>query len=241
MKNIFRSILIGFLLVGVAPAVLAATFTISDVASHKSVNDCYMAIDGKVYDITPYFGSHPGGDPYLKNSCGTDATVAFSTKGNNGVDHSARAYRELAQYYIGDLGSIKPIVSAVANSVPDTLIQTQTIKPGIRLFSTYSLVIPIFFFWILVLILFKLLSKKYPAKINRGLFLRITSVTMLLTFLIVASGGVYMTLISRLFINDVDLIFIHVYFGFTFVLAALTHIYLHWKEIWIYIKKIFNK
>ena len=53
----------GSLGLGVAKA---AELSIADVAKHNTAQDCYMEINGKVYDITSYFGSHPGGDSYLK-------------------------------------------------------------------------------------------------------------------------------------------------------------------------------
>merc|ERR1711976_318284 len=34
-------------------------------------------IEGKVYNMTSFFGTHPGGDDNLQRSCGIDATVLF--------------------------------------------------------------------------------------------------------------------------------------------------------------------
>ncbi|WP_204282235.1 cytochrome b5-like heme/steroid binding domain-containing protein [Serratia marcescens] len=37
-------------------------FTLEQVAEHHSPDDCWMAIHGKVYDLTPYVPNHPGPD-----------------------------------------------------------------------------------------------------------------------------------------------------------------------------------
>jgi cytochrome b involved in lipid metabolism len=37
-------------------------FTKAEVAKHDTVHDCWMIINGKVYDVTPFVDEHPGGD-----------------------------------------------------------------------------------------------------------------------------------------------------------------------------------
>jgi cytochrome b involved in lipid metabolism len=215
--------------------VSAATFTSDQLSTHNTRNDCYLAINGKVYDITAYFGYHPGGDQYMLMSCGTDATYAFATKGGNGYDHSQRAYAMLDQFYIGDLAVNAAATPGKTSVTGGAHIGVQT--GGMR----YPLIIQIFVIWIFLLLLFGILGRKYSAKFHKGKWLRITSLTMLIAFLGVASGGVYMAFFGRIFINGTDVIVFHVYFGFIFVLAAITHIYLHWREIWIYLKRIFGR
>ena len=77
--------------------------TIAEVAKHNQINDCYMIISSKVYDLTSYSLSHPGGTRTIENSCGTDATIAYNTKGNRGRPHSSYASNLLDQYYLGNL------------------------------------------------------------------------------------------------------------------------------------------
>lgn len=67
---------------------------------HASREDCWMKIEGHVYDITAYFGSHPGGDQRLLAFCGTDATSAFHSKDGSGRDHSAAARSILQSFLI---------------------------------------------------------------------------------------------------------------------------------------------
>lgn len=78
------------------------TFTMTEVKKHNNKNDCWLVIDGKVYDVTNYIDSHPGGKA-MANFCGQEATAAFNTKGQKGKPHKPVAYEVLKNLYIGDL------------------------------------------------------------------------------------------------------------------------------------------
>jgi cytochrome b involved in lipid metabolism len=93
------------------------TLTVSEVAKHNTTASCWMTISGKVYDITNFFGSHPGGDPALRSSCGTDATVAFNTRGGTGT-HSQSAIAMLTQFYIGNSGATITTSNTTSNGQP---------------------------------------------------------------------------------------------------------------------------
>lgn len=73
----------------------------SQLASHNSRSSCWFVIDGSLYDITPFFGSHPGGDEIMLKYCGTDASNGYNTKDKMiPADHSASAKAMLQQYLI---------------------------------------------------------------------------------------------------------------------------------------------
>lgn len=84
-------------------AVTDAEFTAKEVAAHAVSEDCYMVIQGKVYDVTKYIHDHPGGSDILVDAAGTDATEAFDNAG-----HSEDAFEIMAEYQVGVLkGSSK--------------------------------------------------------------------------------------------------------------------------------------
>lgn len=77
---------------------------LAEVSKHNTISDCWFIFENNVYDITSYFGSHPGGDQTMISSCGTDATVAYNTKGGRGKGHSVNADQDLEKYLLGKVG-----------------------------------------------------------------------------------------------------------------------------------------
>ena len=85
-------------------AAQATTYTLTDVDSHNNADDCWLVIDGKVYDVTDYVASHRGGETILEG-CGREATDLFETRPmGSGTPHSADARVLLDGYFIGNLG-----------------------------------------------------------------------------------------------------------------------------------------
>lgn len=83
-----------------------AAYTLSDVAKHDRPGDCWMAISGKVYDLTAYLSQHPTRPDVIVPWCGKEATVAYNTKNrdkNHSRPHSSYASNLLQQYQIGVL------------------------------------------------------------------------------------------------------------------------------------------
>ncbi len=72
----------------------------SQIATHSSVNDCWVAISGKTYDLTAFIPKHQGGAKAVIKTCGTDATNAFNAKS---VHQQPSAAAVLVTYYIGNV------------------------------------------------------------------------------------------------------------------------------------------
>lgn len=130
MKNISRELIIGFIIIlifgilvffqlnrkqdiGVSqtkekPAVEnqenkePKEFSKEEVFRHASKDDCYMIIEGRVYDLTSYINKHPGG-MVIADYCGKDGTEAFNARGREKEPHSPRAREILKNYYLGEL------------------------------------------------------------------------------------------------------------------------------------------
>jgi nitrate reductase (NAD(P)H) len=79
------------------------------VAQHRYADDAWIAVDGKVYDITEHIVDHPGWDT------GCQVTTVLSILAHLGMDCSSEfhdihrvypvAYRQLNAFYIGDLAA----------------------------------------------------------------------------------------------------------------------------------------
>lgn len=79
------------------------SFTMAQVSVHATNEDCWLAINGRVYNASNISSQHPGGIEAILGFCGKDATTAFMNKGNQGQPHSQEAMKALEGLYIGTL------------------------------------------------------------------------------------------------------------------------------------------
>lgn len=81
-------------------------YTLEEVARHGSKDDCWLAIDGKIYDVTEYIkgGFHPGKEAILMG-CGKDASEMFSNRPNGSGSHSDKARNMLQRFYKGEVAA----------------------------------------------------------------------------------------------------------------------------------------
>lgn len=70
--------------------------SLKELSKHTEEADCWLAINGKVYDVTP-FKDHPGGKDILVENSGKDATKEFDD-----IEHTATAKNLLTKYFIGE-------------------------------------------------------------------------------------------------------------------------------------------
>jgi cytochrome b involved in lipid metabolism len=77
-------------------------FTLTEVARHATEADCWMAINGAVYDLTAYLPEHPSRPSIVLPWCGKEATEAYKTK-TKGRPHSPAADQLLPSLRIGVL------------------------------------------------------------------------------------------------------------------------------------------
>lgn len=78
----------------------ASGITLAELQKHNSASDCWMAIDGKVYDVTNFISQHPGEDEILRG-CGIDATAVFRGE-TGGHAHSSSAELKKDEFLVGD-------------------------------------------------------------------------------------------------------------------------------------------
>ncbi|AKM81197.1 MAG: Cytochrome b5 [Candidatus Pacebacteria bacterium GW2011_GWF2_38_9] len=88
-----------------SPSPSTNKYSLAEIEKHNTKDNCWFAVSGKVYDVTPYVasGMHPGKEAILEG-CGKDATVLFNTRPmGSGTAHSDRARDYLNNFQIGDL------------------------------------------------------------------------------------------------------------------------------------------
>jgi len=79
-----------------------SVYTLQQVAAHASAASCWLAVEGKVYDVTPYIPRHPAPQKVLLRWCGKEATEGMRTKSYGG-DHTPEAWGMLDEFLIGTL------------------------------------------------------------------------------------------------------------------------------------------
>ncbi|HLD91916.1 MAG TPA: cytochrome b5-like heme/steroid binding domain-containing protein [Patescibacteria group bacterium] len=78
------------------------TINMTDVNLHNSKEDCWLVIEGGVYDVTSIISKHPGGE-IIVSACGTDATNKFNNRPVSGTSHSSLARKMLQSLRLGSL------------------------------------------------------------------------------------------------------------------------------------------
>lgn len=76
-----------------------SSYTLADVASHKTQADCWTVVNGDVYNVTSWIAQHPGGAQAIISMCGVDGSAGFD--GQHGT--ARRPATELASFKIGTL------------------------------------------------------------------------------------------------------------------------------------------
>ncbi|KAF5727142.1 cytochrome b5 isoform Cb5-D [Tripterygium wilfordii] len=84
---------------------LTKLYSMQEAAEHGSKDDCWVVIDGKVYDVSSYLDEHPGGDDVVLAVTGKDATDDFEDAG-----HSKEARELMEKFCIGELDESAPVI-----------------------------------------------------------------------------------------------------------------------------------
>ncbi|KAK9992760.1 hypothetical protein SO802_022463 [Lithocarpus litseifolius] len=75
-------------------------YTLAQVSEHNNRQDCWLVIEGRVFDVTKFLEDHPGGDEVLLSATGKDATDDFDD-----VGHSSSARAMMDEFHVGDIDS----------------------------------------------------------------------------------------------------------------------------------------
>ena len=68
----------------------------AELCRHNAYDDLWLAIDGIVYDVTPFMDDHPGGGDIMLSAAGKDGTDDFED-----VGHSPHARELLKRFKVG--------------------------------------------------------------------------------------------------------------------------------------------
>lgn len=79
------------------------SYTVEEVQKHNTAQDCWVIIDGNVFDVTKFLTEHPGGKKVLLKKGGKDASKEFKTFHNASI-----MQRVGLPMQIGVIGSAEP-------------------------------------------------------------------------------------------------------------------------------------
>lgn len=99
------------------------TFTWEEISKHNTDADCWVVVNGKVYDVTDFVDEHPGSFAPILTAAGKDATKAFVEK-----PHSKRAYTMLEKFYKGKLDPSAAEPSVVTSKSQAKPKEEETVK-----------------------------------------------------------------------------------------------------------------
>lgn len=111
------------------------TISLAQIAPHNTQQDMWIAVFGKVYDLTTFAKDHPGGIDVLKECAGTDGTEVYEYAG-----HSESALSVLDRFQVGVLeghifettktSDTKTSASALASKKKNGAVQRMQQVPG---------------------------------------------------------------------------------------------------------------
>lgn len=78
---------------------MATLYSREEVSKHDSASDAWVIVDGRVYNITPFLDSHPGGLGVTEEYLGADISDVIRSPDVH--RHSHTAFDLLPQYCIG--------------------------------------------------------------------------------------------------------------------------------------------
>ncbi|KAH7131819.1 cytochrome b5-like heme/steroid binding domain-containing protein [Dendryphion nanum] len=116
------------------------TFSLTKLATHNKQSDLWVAVHGKVYDLTSFASDHPGGIEVLKDCAGTDGSEIYDYAG-----HSEGTVNMLRRFEVGVLEGYDgwenlSSVSKTGNLIPKTApgVKSGWMSGDNRLFSTLA-------------------------------------------------------------------------------------------------------
>ena len=76
--------------------------TLTELNNHNTATDCWIAVHGKVYDVTKFLSNHPGGGEVIASLAGSETAADFED-----VGHSDGARNQATELFVGVLEGVE--------------------------------------------------------------------------------------------------------------------------------------
>lgn len=113
-----------------SPSRTLPTLLQAEVAAHNTKDSCYVTMGTRVFDITDFVDSHPGGGDLILEYGGRDVTKIL--KDQDSHEHSEAAYEVLEEAFIGFVATQKVMDAAVKSTNPDQIVPLPSTLDGIN-------------------------------------------------------------------------------------------------------------
>lgn len=113
-----------------SPSRTLPTFLSSEVAEHNTADSCYVTIGTRVFDVTDFIDSHPGGGELVLEYGGKDVTEILKDEISH--THSEAAYEVLEDSFVGFVATEKVLEAAVQSTHPDSIIPLPPNREGLQ-------------------------------------------------------------------------------------------------------------
>ena len=102
----------------------------SEVAAHNTSKSCYVTMGTRVFDVTDFIESHPGGGDLILDYGGKDVTEILNDAASH--FHSEAAYEVLEDSFIGFVATQKVMSSTVKSTHPDEIVPLPPTNNGME-------------------------------------------------------------------------------------------------------------
>jgi 4-hydroxysphinganine ceramide fatty acyl 2-hydroxylase len=113
-----------------SPSRTLPTFLQSEVATHNNAKSCYVTIGTRVFDVTDFIDSHPGGGELVLEYGGKDVTEILKDEASH--THSEAAYEVLEDSFVGFVTTEKVIDTVVKSTYPDNIVPLLPTQDGLK-------------------------------------------------------------------------------------------------------------
>lgn len=104
------------------------SYTIEQVQAHNKPNDCWIIIEGKVFDVTNFLTEHPGGKKVLAKMAGKDASKQFKTFHNDSIMQRIGLPMQIGVIGTAEATEEKPKKAVAPTPTPTSTAQTNISK-----------------------------------------------------------------------------------------------------------------
>ncbi|TAQ84166.1 hypothetical protein B7494_g7511 [Chlorociboria aeruginascens] len=113
-----------------SPSRTLPTLTRAEVTAHNTSKSCYVSMGSRVFDVTDFIDSHPGGKDLILDYGGKDVTNILKDEVSH--THSEAAYEILEDTFIGFVATEKVLDTAVKSTHPDQIVPLPPTADGLH-------------------------------------------------------------------------------------------------------------